>query len=138
MPWWLCCQVHDLWEPALIWPKGSDHGQVPSPSYQPGQDYLNDVWRWEGIPEALKSPLLQGISPDALLSERARLKYWGTLGVYLLAHRSTTIVPHCLDNLWLARSPKLHSSAFLPLDRASAQRLSTHLKYSGYFITPFL
>ena len=44
---------------------------------------------------------------------------------------------HHLNNLWLAGSPKLHSWAFLPLDRASAQRFTTTLSYSRHTITKF-
>ena len=52
MPQWFCHSMHDLWEPALIWPKGDDHDKVPFPSYWPAQDELN-VSRWEGIHETL-------------------------------------------------------------------------------------
>ena len=75
--------------------------------------------------------------PNALLFERPRMKYWGTLCACLLANWSTTRVPHHLNNLLLAGSPKLPSWVFLHLDRAYTQKFPTPLRYSGHTVTPF-
>ena len=72
---------------------------------------------------------------DHLLSKRSKLKYCVTC---LKANRSTNGVPHHSYNLWLDESPKLHFWDFLPLHRASTNRLATPLRYYGHTIIPFL
>ena len=76
--------------------------------------------------------------PNVLLSGRSRQKYWGTLCVWLPANQCNTGVPHQLNNLQLAGSPKLYSWAFLPLDGRYSWRFDTPLRYSGHTITPFM
>ena len=61
----------------------------------------------------------QGISPKSFLSERFNLIYWGTLSAHSLANRCTAGLLHSLNSLRKAGSARLHSWAFLPLDKAS-------------------
>ena len=47
-------------------------------------------------------------------------------------------VPGCLQTDILLEYPSILITCGLPLDRASAQRFATSLRYSGHTITPFL
>ena len=76
--------------------------------------------------------------PEAFLSERSTLGYWGTFNVLLLTNKSTTEVSHHMNSLWQPRVPRLHNIASYPLDRVSALIFAAPWSYIGQTVTPYL
>ena len=77
-------------------------------------------------------------TPNALLSERSRLKYWGILMPCWLTNTSIIGTPYHLNSLQQVGLLKTPLLSFLPLDRACAMTSATPQRYSWHITTPFL